>query len=241
MLAVIGLLIVLLMALCVTRIASEALVLTGLTRSVARFQARSAYTGAGFTTSEAEVITSDPMRRKIIMWLMLLGHIGFVTVIGSAMLSLTSKHGIDGWKHWVVLCCGIVFLLWLTFSKWVQKTMGRMISWALKKFAKIQVQDYKHLLHIGQEYGISAVHIPSGSWLGGMKVNGVFKYERQVVLLGIETPDGQYNGAPKSTTTFTTSDVLMLYGPTSKIAEFRNSIDLPEKPERPDSKANAHQ
>ena len=230
MLAVIGLLIVLLMSLCVTRIASEALVLTGLSRSVARFQSRSAYTGAGFTTSEAEAITSDPMRRKIIMWLMLLGHIGFVTVIGSAMLSLTSKYGISDWKHWLVLVGGIIILLWLTFSKWAEKKMGRVISWALKKYAKIQVQDFNHLLHLGQEYGISAVPVPTGSWLDGMKVNSVFKYEHQVVLLGIEADDGTYNGAPGSKTTFNSSDVLMLYGPTPKIAEFREAIEFPQRP-----------
>ncbi len=38
----------------ITKIATESLVHTGLSKEAARFQARSAFTGVGFTTKEAE-------------------------------------------------------------------------------------------------------------------------------------------------------------------------------------------
>ena len=44
----------LVLALVVTHTASVALILTGLSRDVARFQARSAFTGFGHTTPESE-------------------------------------------------------------------------------------------------------------------------------------------------------------------------------------------
>ena len=56
MLAAISLFVILLISLLVVRIASVALVHTGLGREAARFQARSAFTGAGYTTSEAESV-----------------------------------------------------------------------------------------------------------------------------------------------------------------------------------------
>ena len=48
----------------ITKVAAIALVHTGLSTESAKFQARSAYTGAGFTTSESESITNHPVRRK---------------------------------------------------------------------------------------------------------------------------------------------------------------------------------
>lgn len=55
MFAIASLLVVLVLSLLVTRIATVALTHTGLSREVARFQARSAFSGVGFTTSEVVV------------------------------------------------------------------------------------------------------------------------------------------------------------------------------------------
>ena len=62
MLAVVSLLLIITLSLLMTRIASVALVHTGLSREVARFQARSAFSGVGFTTSEAESVVAHPVR-----------------------------------------------------------------------------------------------------------------------------------------------------------------------------------
>ncbi len=47
------------------RAASIALMMTGLEKNKARFQALSAFSGTGFTTKEAEMVVSHPVRRKI--------------------------------------------------------------------------------------------------------------------------------------------------------------------------------
>ncbi|MEE3220394.1 MAG: potassium transporter TrkA, partial [Planctomycetota bacterium] len=54
MVAVATLLITLTVTLLITRVATVALMVTGLSRESARFQARSALTGVGFTTYESE-------------------------------------------------------------------------------------------------------------------------------------------------------------------------------------------
>ena len=56
MAAIASLLIVLTMSLLVTRIAAMALMLTGMSREAARVQARSSFTGVGYTTREAKEI-----------------------------------------------------------------------------------------------------------------------------------------------------------------------------------------
>ena len=73
MIPVVSLLLVLTFSLVVTRIAAVALVHTGLGLEAARFQARSAFTGVGFTTDESESLVNHPVRRRIVMGLMLVG------------------------------------------------------------------------------------------------------------------------------------------------------------------------
>ena len=66
MAAIIGPLIILAISLTTVRIGAIALELTGLSYEVAAFQAQSAFSGAGFTTSESENIVAHAVRRKII-------------------------------------------------------------------------------------------------------------------------------------------------------------------------------
>jgi hypothetical protein len=61
MTALISLIIIFTLSALITKIASEALVHTGLSKQSAKFQARSAFTGVGFTTSEAEHIVNHPV------------------------------------------------------------------------------------------------------------------------------------------------------------------------------------
>ena len=57
---VIAFLIVLTLSLVITRIATVALTMTGLSSEAAEFQARSAFTDTGYTTPEAEKIVNHP-------------------------------------------------------------------------------------------------------------------------------------------------------------------------------------
>ncbi|MFC1592854.1 cation:proton antiporter regulatory subunit [Candidatus Omnitrophota bacterium] len=65
------------------RIGAIAFELTGLEWSLAKFQALSCFTGTGFTTKEAELITGHPQRRRIASVLIVLGHAGLVTLIAT--------------------------------------------------------------------------------------------------------------------------------------------------------------
>jgi hypothetical protein len=82
--------VIILISLLVTRAATAALMLTGLSREVSRFQARSALTVAGFTTSESEAVVQHPVRRRIAMTLMLLGNAGLVTVMATLIPAFAS-------------------------------------------------------------------------------------------------------------------------------------------------------
>ncbi len=112
--------VVVLLSLLVTRVASIALMLTGLSESVARFQARSALTGCGFTTDESNQLVRHPVRRKIVSFLMLLGSAGFVTAISSLLLTFTSDSGPAQWRKFGILVLGL-FFIWALAHRFLRR------------------------------------------------------------------------------------------------------------------------
>ena len=64
MVAIATVVVVMLVSLLITRVATVALTLTGLSREAARCQARSALSGTGFTTPEA--VVAHLVRRRIV-------------------------------------------------------------------------------------------------------------------------------------------------------------------------------
>jgi Trk-type K+ transport system membrane component len=86
--------IVLVVSFIVVRIGAIAFQLTGLEWSLAKFQALSCFTGTGFTTKEAELITGNKQRRRIASVLMVLGNAGLVIMIASFAASLNPQEAI---------------------------------------------------------------------------------------------------------------------------------------------------
>jgi hypothetical protein len=85
---------VLVVSFIVVRIGAIAFQLTGLEWSLAKFQALSCFTGTGFTTREAELVTTDAQRRKIASILMVLGNAGLVLMIATSAQSLIGQEHI---------------------------------------------------------------------------------------------------------------------------------------------------
>ena len=112
MAGIITVIIILVVSIFITRLASIMLTHTGLSRESSRFQARSAFTGVGFTTSESEKVVNHPVRRKILQVLMILGNAGIVTAIASLIIGFSGiKNDVDGWIKIVILVGGDYYSL----------------------------------------------------------------------------------------------------------------------------------
>lgn len=115
--AIVSFLSVLGLSLLIARIATVALTLTGVSREIARFQARSALTGTGFTTTEAETIVGHPVRRRIVMYPMVLRNAGLVTAVSSFILSFTgAEDTAEGARRALIIGAGIGTLWLLSLS-----------------------------------------------------------------------------------------------------------------------------
>ncbi len=233
MFAIITLLVTVTFAMLVTRIGAVALALTGLSREVARFQARSAFTGCGFTTSESELVLNHPVRRKIMMMLMLFGNLGIAAVIAStiAYLALPSSVASEGGEpntlrfllesiyKFALLLLGLT-VLWILFtSRWVDQKISQWIEGALLRWTKLDVRDYVSLLHLSSGYVVLELQVNPGDWIADMALSECRLSDEGVLVLGLHRKNGQYIGSPNGTSVIRENDVLSLYGPIERLEE----------------------
>ena len=137
-----ALVVIVLFALLIVRLGSSALQLTGMSQPIAQFQAASAFFGVGFTTKEAELVVDHPVRRRIILHLIVMGNIGLTSALATLLVTFmgSSERGIGFTFFWLGVVALAIFsvavLLNLrvvkvpveSFKKWMLKRVG--IFWA---------------------------------------------------------------------------------------------------------------
>lgn len=220
MVAIVSLLIVLALSLLVTRIAAMALVLTGVSHEAAIFQARSAFTGVGFTTTESEEITSHPVRRRIVMTLMLAGNLGIGAVIATVMASFNETSQADRrWLNILALVLGLSALWTIATSRRVEKHLNRVISWVLRAVAKLEVRDYVAILQLQDGYAVSELTVEKKDWIAGKSLLNLRLPSEGVLVLGIQRAEGVYLGTPTADVVVEPGDTLILYGPIDRVEE----------------------
>ena len=85
--AAVSVLVVLLVSLLIARVADRRADRDGDVARGGPLPGALAFFGVGFTTGEAEAVVGHPVRRRIIMWLILLGNAGVVTTTGTLLIS----------------------------------------------------------------------------------------------------------------------------------------------------------
>ncbi len=210
--AVFSLLIIVLVGLIITRVATAALVSTGLSGESARFQARSAFTGAGFTTSEAETVVNHPVRRRIVMALMLAGNAGIATVAAGLLLSFGGAEPGSGIALRIGLLAGGLFVIFmLSRSQWVDRRLRRLIGVVLRRTTDIDVRDYAQILHVAGDYVIDEMLVEPTDWMCERTLGELKLRDEGIVVLGIDRK-GSYHGTPDGDTLLAAGDSLVLYG-----------------------------
>lgn len=213
MISIVSLLVVLALSILVTRIATVALTHTGLSRESAKFQARSAFTGVGFTTNESEKVVNHPIRRRILLLLMLLGNAGVVTAVSSLILSFVDLNS-SGAMLWrvILLVSGLVLLWSLAASQWMDRHLSNIVSKALKRYTNLRIQDFAKLLHLAGDYQVTELQVKADDWLAGRTLADLKLRQEGIMVLGITRSNGDYIGAPDGETGVNADDVLILYG-----------------------------
>jgi len=218
MVAVASLLLVLVLSLLAIRTGAAALMMTGMSEDAAQFQSLSAFSGTGFTTSEAESCVTDPVRRAIIARLIRLGSVGVVTAITSLILSLADA-GESTTARLLVIVASVVVLIALARSRRLERWLTPLLQRVLARASSLELTHYLDLLHIPDDYRVGEVEVRQGSWLAERRIEELELEPEGVVVLGIVRRGGEYLGTAPREVRLTENDRLVLYGRKERLAE----------------------
>lgn len=216
MIALYSFLVIVIFSIIVIRIGAIALELTGISPEVAAFQAQSAFSGVGFTTSESEIIVSHPVRRRILRILMLLGSAGLTSSIATLILAFAGQPGVTAGIRAIILVIGLVAIFIFVRSKWIYRGMKRLIVRALDRWApKLRVHDYEVLLGLDKGYTISQITVKENNWMSGRKLEDLKLNLEGITVLAIrrkEEGKEKFMGTVHGKTMIKPGDVLICYG-----------------------------
>ena len=185
----------------IVKIGAAAFELTGLDPDQAYFQSLSAFTGTGFTTREAELIVIHKQRRRIASILMILGNVGFVTLIATLVntinpnaptkvfIPILNEHIPPFLATYVNL--GLVLIILFIIYKIFQSSrlsnilIGKVQQQMLdKKF--IQRASFEEFFLNAEGYGISQIEITGKNPLLGKKLAESGLREHDILVLSVE-------------------------------------------------------
>ncbi|MGD1979623.1 MAG: TrkA C-terminal domain-containing protein, partial [Akkermansiaceae bacterium] len=197
------------------KLGSNALQLTGVSPSIARFQAASAFFGVGFTTSEAELVVKHPVRRKIILHLIIAGNIGLTSALATLLVTLvgSNERGMGITMAWLGVTALGIFALGVFFNlKVISEPLDRFMRKTLEKAGLNRVVDFDYLLNLRDGYCVfdGEIH-KSHPWVGS-ELWELRPADQGVIVLGIYRTGGEFIGAPKKDTLIKEGDLLMIYG-----------------------------
>lgn len=210
-----ALIIIILVALLLVKLGASALQLTGMSKPVSVFQASSAFFGVGFTTKEAELVVNHPVRRKIILHLIVAGNIGLTSVLATLLMTFMNSEdrGIGATFGWLGLVgLGVLALGLLLNLKLVRSPLDRIMRKTLEASGMRKAIDYDYLLNLRDGFCVYDGEISDDHPWIGQKLFEVRPADQGVIVLGIYRNDGEFVGAPKKETEVLKGDVLMVYG-----------------------------
>ena len=203
----------------ILRVATAALVLTGLPQDVARFQVRSAFFGAGFTTRESELVLNHPVRRRITQWLIVLGAIGISGLAASSIVALSREGNL---LAPVIALAGGLALLWgLSSIRPLDRALVSLCAAALRRTTAIEVAPHETLLRLSGEHAVSLVQVVAGGPLDGRAIGDLPEGMR---VLGVERGDGTYADAPPATLMLRAGDAVAVYGRDDQLPQPAGSV-----------------
>tara|TARA_B100000315_G_C14531033_1_gene566191 strand:- start:911 stop:1582 length:672 start_codon:yes stop_codon:yes gene_type:complete len=209
--AVVPVIIIIVVFFFVVRVATVILKFTGMDERTARFQAISAFTGTGFTTTEAETILEDKIRRKTIIVLMVLGKVGIVSIIAGLFLSFGKDNLTADLEKALILLVFIFILYKITTLKGFSHALNRFIEKRIVVGKIVRQKTLEELFNLPQGYGLAQLTITASSNEGGKTLAQAGFSKRDILVLSVERKD-QLIAFPHANDVIKKGDKLLCYG-----------------------------
>jgi hypothetical protein len=211
MYAVATFLIVAVISLVVGLMATGALIATGLPPDVASFQARSAFTGAGFTTSEAESVVNHAGRRRIISVTMFVGNLGTPTLVVTVLVGLLAPGPGSTTERSLAAISGVMLILLLIANGPVRRWLVRVGQRYARRHLLPALGDHlEELLALGSDFTVGAVRVAEGPGEAYRSLRDLADAIPDAKVLGVRR-GSEYFGEPPVDITLTKGDELIVY------------------------------
>jgi MFS family permease len=204
------LLVTILVSFIVVRIGGFALQLTGIEGDVARFQALSAFSGTGFTTTEAERVVRHRTRRRIVTILIILGNAGLVTIIATLVATFTQ---VTDYSWFFIRLAIIIVAILILYRLVVTSRFGSRILVLVRKplLQRIlrEAPAVEEVFSIGKDWGVNLVMIKEKSKNIGRSLADVMA-EEDIEILAVDRADA-FLPRPDTKETILEGDRLLVY------------------------------
>ena len=216
---VFGLLIFIAVWLLIVWIGSIFLEATGMERSRARFQALSALSGTGFTTSRAEEIEENPKRRRIVSYLMFIGNAGIITLL--LMVMVYARAGVIAPSIFTIVIA-VAVLLAIGFALWF-RLIDRLTNVILKLVEKGRVFSShiaRKTIYRAGDYVLVRIAIGKMSHITGLSIKEAGFQQHSITILVVERGRNVLS-QPQIEEKLMANDYLLCYG---KLADINTII-----------------
>ena len=213
---------IVLVSLLLVRLGTNALMLTGMSQSAATFQAASGFFGVGFTTKEAEMIVEHPVRRRIVLHLIVAGNIGLTSALAALIVTFVQEKDQPAMSVLAMiafLICGVVALAVVLNIPIVRKPLDSVMRFSLRKVGVDRPLDYEMLLRVREGFCVSDVEISKGHKMAGKSLKESRPSEVGIVVLGIYHNGERFEGAPDKDAAINPGDIIMVYGTEEAVQE----------------------
>ena len=217
MLYLVLLIFLLVVSVFLVKIGALMLEMTGMDPEWARFQALSAFTQTGFTTSEAEGAVNHPVRRRIISGLMLSGAASLITLV-SVFVGTMALHDTRQTTISLVGMAIAAFVLWrIAASKRFSAFLHHVVQKRMEKMEIVPTTAIQTLLQENNGYGIVRILLDERSPQVGKTLAEVGTIKKDVLVLSIER-DEIMIPVPKGPDRLLAGDQLLCFGRVDSIA-----------------------
>ena len=168
-----------------TKLATGALIATGVPPESAGFQARSAFSGAGFTTSEAENVVNHRVRRRIIGTTMFVGSLGTPTLVLTVLIGFVAPGPGSTTERALVTISGVLLILISVLNRPIQRRLERIGQhYVQNRLMPALPADRLDLLTLSEEFAVQAVKLESTPRDVARSLRGLAHAFPEVTVLG---------------------------------------------------------
>jgi hypothetical protein len=202
-----------LLIIIVVEISSSLLIISGLDKKIARFQAISMLTATGFTTKESELILRHPIRRNIGMFLILFGVFSLAVLISSISKIMEQNFRIP---QMVMITTGMLLILVTVKNKPVMKLLSRKFHQHLRQEFELHELPIEEVLYTGEEDMVSKISIFAESRAVDQPVVEMFNPDDDFLLLFVQRGSEKIRHQCMKLT-LQEGDILFVYGSKTSI------------------------